>query len=66
MTDIISHQGDIRFMSMLAQKYMEEAKVYILVKSHISPIHKVSFLRNCLLAFLDQLVSSFFSVIFKG
>ena len=26
-TDIVGHQADLRFMSMAAQKYMEEAKV---------------------------------------
>ena len=27
MGDIVAHQADIRFMSMAAQKYIEEAKV---------------------------------------
>ena len=26
-SDVVSHQADLRFMSMAAQKYMEEAKV---------------------------------------
>lgn len=26
-SDVVSHQADLRFMSMAVQKYMEEAKV---------------------------------------
>ena len=27
-SDVVSHQADLRFMSMAVQKYMEEAKVW--------------------------------------